>query len=113
MVFYFYFFFFCECVDLIAVLPVLRGGIAQCVNRGLVTHCGVQMCSLLAVEARLATGDGVRGADVRLPLPRAPEPTSIGYLGMRDWLLPGRYFVDGHAHCVQFACTTLPTECCQ
>lgn len=38
------------------------------------------------------TGDGVRTADVRLPLPRAPEPTLIGYLGMRDWLLRGRYF---------------------
>lgn len=66
----------------------------MCVNRGLVTHCATRMCSPPGSGSE--TGVGVRTADVRLPLPRAPEPTLIGYSGTRDWLLRGRSVFNLH-----------------
>lgn len=46
----------------------------------IVSQCAVQMCSLLALEARLDAAG--RSADVRLLLLWTPEQTLIGYLDM-------------------------------
>lgn len=85
------------------VLLVLGGGHCTVCELWVVSQCAVQMCSLLAVEAsfrhqncRCETAAAAAAAAATC----TPEPTLIGYLGMRDWLLQGRYFVDRHAHCV-------------